>query len=119
MVEEGITQWFKGLRRTCDDAGVVGGKNGSRCYSSLNHGDGGKGFRKMAVLVPGETDTKETDKNKAKNDKTKHKVEKIEKDEVNRSRKSEVKARGQQKSTSGKSKSTPTKPKQKNEDNIT
>nr|GFD40602.1 hypothetical protein [Tanacetum cinerariifolium] len=42
-----------GLRRTCDEAGVVGGKNGSRCYSSLNHGDGGKGFRKMAVLVPG------------------------------------------------------------------
>nr|GEZ14092.1 RNA-directed DNA polymerase, eukaryota, reverse transcriptase zinc-binding domain protein [Tanacetum cinerariifolium] len=52
-VEEGITQWFKGLRRTCDEAGVVGGKNGSRCYSSLNHEDGGKGFGKMAVLVPG------------------------------------------------------------------
>nr|GEX50448.1 hypothetical protein [Tanacetum cinerariifolium] len=52
-VEEGITQWFKGLRRTCDEAGVVSGKNGRRCYSSLNHGDGGKGFGKMAVLVPG------------------------------------------------------------------
>nr|GFA25282.1 hypothetical protein [Tanacetum cinerariifolium] len=46
-----------------------------------------------------ETDTQETDKNQAKNNKTKHKVEKIEEDEVNRSRKSKVKARGQQKST--------------------
>nr|GEY64129.1 hypothetical protein [Tanacetum cinerariifolium] len=46
-----------------------------------------------------EMDTQETDKNKAKNDKTKHKVEKIGKDKVNRSRKSKVKARGQQKST--------------------
>nr|GEU54395.1 hypothetical protein [Tanacetum cinerariifolium] len=38
-------------------------------------------------------DTQETDKNKAKNDKTKHKVEKIGKDKVIRSRKSKVKAR--------------------------
>nr|GEZ61078.1 hypothetical protein [Tanacetum cinerariifolium] len=45
------------------------------------------------------TDTQGTDKNKAKNDKTKRKVEKIEKDNINRSRKSKVKARGQQKST--------------------
>nr|GFC30713.1 hypothetical protein [Tanacetum cinerariifolium] len=73
----------------------------------------------MYGISPVKMDTQETDKNKAKKDKTKHKVEKIEKDEVNRSRKSKVKAHGQQKSTPGKSKSTPTKPKQKNEDNIT
>nr|GEU47790.1 integrase, catalytic region, zinc finger, CCHC-type, peptidase aspartic, catalytic [Tanacetum cinerariifolium] len=41
----------------------------------------------------GETNAQETDKNKAKNDKTKHKVGKIGKDKVNRSRKSKVKAR--------------------------
>nr|GEY10444.1 reverse transcriptase domain-containing protein [Tanacetum cinerariifolium] len=58
-----------------------------------------------------ETDTQEKDKNKAQNDKTEHKLEKIEKDKVIRSQKSKVKARGQQKSTPGKSKSTPTKPK--------
>nr|GEW61297.1 ribonuclease H-like domain-containing protein [Tanacetum cinerariifolium] len=66
-----------------------------------------------------EMDTQETDKNKAKNDKTKHKVEKIKKDKVNRSRKSKVKARGQQKSTLESQRSTPTKPKQNNEENIT
>nr|GEU83514.1 carboxyl terminus of HSC70-interacting protein [Tanacetum cinerariifolium] len=60
-----------------------------------------------------ETDTQEKDKNKAKNDKTKHAMEKIEKDKVIRSRKSKVKARGQQKSTPGKSKSNPAKPKHK------
>nr|GEX82681.1 reverse transcriptase domain-containing protein [Tanacetum cinerariifolium] len=54
-----------------------------------------------------------------KNNKIKRKVEKIGKDKVNRSRKSKVKARGQQKSTPGKSKSTPTKPKQENEINTT
>nr|GEW46052.1 hypothetical protein [Tanacetum cinerariifolium] len=67
--------------------------------------------RKVPVVA--ETDTQEMDKNKAKNDKTKSKVEKIGKDKVNRSWKSKVKARGQQKSTPGKSKSTPTKPKAK------
>nr|GEX98497.1 reverse transcriptase domain-containing protein [Tanacetum cinerariifolium] len=41
-----------------------------------------------------ETDTQEKDKNKAKNDKTKHGIEKIEKDKVIRSQKSKVKARG-------------------------
>nr|GEZ70769.1 hypothetical protein [Tanacetum cinerariifolium] len=61
---------------------------------------------------------KEQTKTKQKNDKTKHKVEKIEKDKVNRSRKSKVKALGQQKSTL-KSQSQPRqKPKQKNEENI-
>nr|GEW16595.1 reverse transcriptase domain-containing protein [Tanacetum cinerariifolium] len=40
-----------------------------------------------------ETDTQEKDKNKAKNDKTKHRMEKIGKDKVIRSRKSKVKAR--------------------------
>nr|GEX40824.1 putative ribonuclease H-like domain-containing protein [Tanacetum cinerariifolium] len=60
-----------------------------------------------------ETDTLEKDKNKAKNDKTKHGTEKIEKDKVIRSQKSKVKARGQQKSTTGNSKSNPTKPKPK------
>nr|GEZ33133.1 reverse transcriptase domain-containing protein [Tanacetum cinerariifolium] len=52
-------------------------------------------------------DTQEKDKNKAKNDKTKHIMEKIRKDKDIRSRKSKVKARGQQKLTPGKSKSTP------------
>nr|GEV83146.1 retrotransposon protein, putative, unclassified [Tanacetum cinerariifolium] len=42
-----------------------------------------------AFLV--ETDTQEKDKNKAKNDKTEHKMEKIEKDKVIRSRKSKPK----------------------------
>nr|GEY40038.1 integrase, catalytic region, zinc finger, CCHC-type, peptidase aspartic, catalytic [Tanacetum cinerariifolium] len=60
-----------------------------------------------ATLVPRETDTQEKDKNKAKNDKTKHRMEKIRKDKVIRSRKSKVKARGQQKSTPGKSKVYP------------
>nr|GEY17064.1 reverse transcriptase domain-containing protein [Tanacetum cinerariifolium] len=46
-------------------------------------------------LMDQETDTQETDKKQAKNDKTKHKMEKIGKDEVNRSRKTI----GQQKST--------------------
>nr|GFC40228.1 glucose/ribitol dehydrogenase [Tanacetum cinerariifolium] len=49
-----------------------------------------------------ETDTQEKDKNKAQNDKTKDRLEKIEKDKVIRSQKSKVKARGQQKSTPGK-----------------
>nr|GFA34686.1 hypothetical protein [Tanacetum cinerariifolium] len=39
------------------------------------------------------TDTQEKDKNKAKNDKTEHEMEKIEKDKVIRSQKSKVKAR--------------------------
>nr|GEY60762.1 reverse transcriptase domain-containing protein [Tanacetum cinerariifolium] len=46
-----------------------------------------------------ETDTQEKDKNKAKNGKTRHKVEKIKKDKDNRSRKTKVKTLGQQKST--------------------
>nr|GEW89713.1 hypothetical protein [Tanacetum cinerariifolium] len=41
-----------------------------------------------------ETDNQEKDKNKAKNDKTEHRMEKIEKDKVIRSQKSKVKARG-------------------------
>nr|GEV44780.1 putative reverse transcriptase domain-containing protein [Tanacetum cinerariifolium] len=45
-----------------------------------------------------ETDTQEIDKNQAKNDKTKHRMEKIEKDKVIRSRKSKVKARDEDKS---------------------
>nr|GEW49229.1 putative ribonuclease H-like domain-containing protein [Tanacetum cinerariifolium] len=53
-----------------------------------------------------ETDTQEKDKNKAKNDKTEHRMEKIKNDKVFRSQKSKVKAQGQQKSTL-------TKPKQK------
>nr|GEV80896.1 reverse transcriptase domain-containing protein [Tanacetum cinerariifolium] len=60
-----------------------------------------------------EMDTQEKDKNKAKNDKTEHEMEKIKKDKVIQSQKSKVKARGQQKSTPRKSKSNPTKPKQK------
>nr|GEV51121.1 hypothetical protein [Tanacetum cinerariifolium] len=51
-----------------------------------------------------EMDIEEKDKNKAKNDKTEHGMEKIEKDKVIRSQKSKVKSRGQQKSTSRKSK---------------
>nr|GEW68716.1 hypothetical protein [Tanacetum cinerariifolium] len=53
----------------------------------------------LPAMLAQETDTQETDKNQAKNDKTKHKVEKIEKGKVIRNRKSKVKARGQQKST--------------------
>nr|GEZ66479.1 retrovirus-related Pol polyprotein from transposon TNT 1-94 [Tanacetum cinerariifolium] len=77
-------------------------------------------FLRSKDEVPEETDTQEKDKNKAKNDKTKHIMEKIRKGKVIRSQKSKVKARGQQKSTPGKSKSTPgmsksnpAKPKQK------
>nr|GEW92833.1 hypothetical protein [Tanacetum cinerariifolium] len=68
-----------------------------------------KGFIRpsFSPLGASEMDTQETDKNQAKNNKTKHKVEKIRKDKVTQSRKSKVKARGQQKSTPGKSKSTP------------
>nr|GEW75961.1 hypothetical protein [Tanacetum cinerariifolium] len=54
---------------------------------------------KLVWGSPLETDTQETDKNKAKNDKTKRKVEKIGKDKANQSRKLKVRARGQQKST--------------------
>nr|GEV17860.1 reverse transcriptase domain-containing protein [Tanacetum cinerariifolium] len=64
----------------------------------------------MGIL---ETDTQEKDKNKAKNNKTKHRMEKIKKYKVIRSQQSKVKARGQQKSTPGKSKSNPAKPKLK------
>nr|GEU33077.1 uncharacterized mitochondrial protein AtMg00810-like [Tanacetum cinerariifolium] len=46
---------------------------------------------------------KKKTKNKAKNDKTKHGMEKIEKDKVIRSQKSKVKSRGQQKSSPRKS----------------
>nr|GEU32684.1 hypothetical protein [Tanacetum cinerariifolium] len=55
----------------------------------------------LTASKPLEMDTQETDKNQGKNDKTKHKIEKIRKDKVIRSRKSKVKARGQQKSTPG------------------
>nr|GEY50690.1 reverse transcriptase domain-containing protein [Tanacetum cinerariifolium] len=58
-----------------------------------------------------ETDTQEKDKNKAKNNKTKHIMEKIGKDKVIQSQKKKVKARGQQKPTPRKSKSILTKPK--------
>nr|GFA50420.1 reverse transcriptase domain-containing protein [Tanacetum cinerariifolium] len=48
-------------------------------------------YRSDNYLGPLETNTQETDKNHVKNDKAKHKMEKIEKDEVNRSRKTKVK----------------------------
>nr|GEW74583.1 hypothetical protein [Tanacetum cinerariifolium] len=67
----------------------------------------------MYINLFEETDTQEKDENKAKNDKTEHEMEKIEKDKVIRSQKSKVKARGQQKSTPGKSKSNSATPKQK------
>nr|GEY29666.1 putative reverse transcriptase domain-containing protein [Tanacetum cinerariifolium] len=58
-----------------------------------------KRLKQSRIPLVKEMDTQETDKNQATNDKTKHKMEKIEKDEVNRSRKTKVKSFGQQKST--------------------
>nr|GEX61277.1 ribonuclease H-like domain-containing protein [Tanacetum cinerariifolium] len=66
-----------------------------------------------------EMDTHEKDKNKAKNDKTEHKMEKIEKDKVIRSRKVKSQSPRSTRSTPRMSKLTPTKPKQKNKENTT
>nr|GEY34773.1 hypothetical protein [Tanacetum cinerariifolium] len=64
-------EWFKGQ---CHGVGVHTCQDGSKFL---------------------EMDTQETDKNQVKNDKTKHKIEKIEKDEVNRSRKTKVNSESQ------------------------
>nr|GEU75726.1 retrovirus-related Pol polyprotein from transposon 17.6 [Tanacetum cinerariifolium] len=55
-----------------------------------------KRLKQSRIPIVKETDTQEKDKNKAKNDKTEHRMEKIEKYKFIRSRKSKVKARGQQ-----------------------
>nr|GEV49151.1 reverse transcriptase domain-containing protein [Tanacetum cinerariifolium] len=47
----------------------------------------------ILILSTNETDTQEKEKNKSKNDKTEHGMEKLEKDKVIRSQKSKVKAR--------------------------
>nr|GEW22514.1 uncharacterized mitochondrial protein AtMg00810-like [Tanacetum cinerariifolium] len=71
------------------------------CYHCKRLKCGGKGCSHNGFK---ETDTQEKDKNKAQNDKTKHRMEKIEKYKVIRSRRLKVKAQRQQKSTPGKPK---------------
>nr|GEW21771.1 putative ribonuclease H-like domain-containing protein [Tanacetum cinerariifolium] len=52
-VEEMDYPVVKGVKEACEEAGVVGGKRSSRCYSRFKFRNGGKGLVRLAILVPG------------------------------------------------------------------